>query len=81
MLAPNVSIQTAGHPIHPTNRDSSYEYGIPFSIGDNVYIGGNTVITPGVSIGNNVVIGIGSMITKDIPDWCIAVGNPCLVIR
>ncbi len=80
-IAPNVSIYTAGHPIHPDSRNSGYEYGIPITIGDNVWIGGNTVILPGVTIGNNVVIGAGSVVSKDIPDNKIAVGNPCRVIR
>lgn len=80
-IAPNVSIYTAGHPIHPDSRNSGYEYGIPVTIGDNVWIGGNTVIMPGVTVGDNVVIGAGSVVTKDIPDWSIAVGNPCRVIR
>lgn len=81
MFAPNVSIYTAGHPIHPESRNSGYEYGIPVTIGDNVWVGGNVVITPGVNIGNNVVIGAGSVVTKDIPDNVIAVGSPCRVIR
>ena len=81
MFAPNVSIYTAGHPIHPESRNSGYEYGIPVTIGNNVWVGGNVVITPGVTIGNNVVIGAGSVVTKDIPDNVIAVGNPCRVIR
>ena len=81
MLAPNVAIYTAGHPIHPATRNSGYEYGKEITIGDNVWIGGNTIICPGVRIGNNVVIGAGSVVTKDIPDWCIAVGNPCKVQR
>lgn len=81
MFAPNVSIYTAGHPIHPDSRNSGYEYGIPVTIGDNVWIGGSVVINPGVTIGNNVVIGSGSVVTKDIPDNVIAVGNPCRVIR
>ena len=81
MFAPNVSIYTAGHPIHPESRNSGYEYGIPVTIGDNVWVGGNVVITPGVKIGNNVVIGAGSVVTKDIPDNVIAVGSPCRVIR
>ena len=81
MFAPNVSIYTAGHPIHPESRNSGYEYGIPVTIGDNVWVGGNVIITPGVTIGNNVVIGAGSVVTKDIPDNVIAVGNPCRVIR
>lgn len=80
-IAPNVSIYTAGHPIHPDSRNSGYEYGIPITIGDNVWIGGNAVILPGVTIGNNVVIGAGSVVSKDIPDNMIAAGNPCRIIR
>lgn len=80
-MAPNVSIYTAGHPIHPDSRNSLYEYGASVTIGDNVWIGGSTVVVPGVHIGNNVVIGAGSVVTKDIPDWCIAAGNLCRVIR
>lgn len=80
-IAPNVSIYTAGHPIHPVSRNSGYEYGKEVVIGDNVWLGGNTVICPGVHIGDNVIIGAGSVVTKDIPDWCIAAGNPCKVIR
>lgn len=80
-LAPNVAIYTAGHPIYPDTRNSMYEYGKEITIGDNVWIGGNTVICPGVHIGNNVVIGAGSVVTKDIPDQCIAAGNPCRVLR
>ena len=77
----NVSIYTAGHPIHPDSRNSGYEYGIPVTIGNNVWIGGNSVILPGVTIGNNVVIGAGSVVTKDIPNNRIAAGNPCRIIR
>ena len=80
-MAPNVAIYTAGHPVHPDSRNSAYEYGISVTIGDNVWIGGNTVIVPGVHIGSNTVIGAGSVVTKDIPDWVIAAGNPCRVIR
>ncbi len=80
-LAPNVAIYTAGHPVHPDTRNTMYEYGIPVTIGDNVWIGGNSVICPGVNIGDNVVIGAGSVVTKDIPAWSIAAGNPCKVIR
>lgn len=81
MLAPNVAIYTAGHPIHPDTRNSGYEYGVEVVLGDNVWVGGNSVICPGVHIGNNVVIGAGSVVTKDIPDNVIAAGNPCKVIR
>ena len=81
MFAPNVAIYTAGHPIHPDSRNSMYEYGIQVSIGDNCWLGGNTIVCPGVKIGNNVVIGAGSVVTKDIPDWSLAAGNPCRVLR
>lgn len=80
-MAPNVAIYTAGHPIHPVSRNSLYEYGKEITIGDNVWIGGNTVICPGVYIGDNVVIGAGSVVTRDIPSWSVAAGNPCRVIR
>lgn len=80
-IAPNVSIYTAGHPIHPDSRNSGYEYGIPVTIGDNVWIGGDSVILPGVTIGSNSVIGAGSVVSKDIPEWVVAAGNPCRVIR
>ena len=80
-IAPNVGIYTAGHPIHPDTRASAYEYGKAIHIGDNVWIGANTVILPGINIGNNVVIGAGSVVTRDLPDWVIASGNPCKVRR
>lgn len=81
MFAPNVSLYTAGHPVHPDSRNSGYEYGIAITIGNNVWIGGNVIVNPGVTIGNNVVIGAGSVVTKDIPDNVIAVGSPCRIIR
>lgn len=62
-------------------RNTGVELGKPVTIGDNVWIGGNTVINPGVTISSNVVIGSGSVVTKDIPDSVIAAGNPCKVIR
>lgn len=81
LLAPNVAIYTAGHPLHPVSRNSLYEYGIDVTIGDNVWLGGNVVICPGVTIGSNSVIGAGSVVTRDIPEWSLAAGNPCRVIR
>ena len=81
LMAPNAAIYTAGHPVYPSTRNSGYEYGKKVTIGDNVWIGGNAVVCPGVHIGNNVVIGAGSVVTRDIPDWSIAAGNPCRVIR
>lgn len=80
-LAPGVAIYTAGHPVHPATRNTGYEYGKPVTIGDNVWVGGNTVILPGVTIGCNTVIGAGSVVTHDIPGWVVAAGNPCKVIR
>ncbi|MEG0895041.1 MAG: sugar O-acetyltransferase [Oscillospiraceae bacterium] len=81
MFAPNVAIYTAGHPVHPISRNSGYEYGMPITIGNNVWIGGNSVVLPSVTIGDNCVIGAGSVVTKDIPENTIACGNPCKVIR
>ena len=80
-IAPNVSIYTAGHPVHPDTRNSGYEYGIAVTIGDDVWIGGNVVILPGVTIGDRAVIGAGSVVTGNIPANAIAAGNPCKVIR
>ena len=80
-IAPNVSIYTAGHPVHPDTRNTGYEYGIDVTIGDNVWLGGNVVVLPGVTIGDCCVIGAGSVVTKDIPAWSIAAGNPCRVLR
>lgn len=81
MFGPNVSLFTAGHPIHPETRSSGYEYGKEIHIGNNVWIGGNTVVNPGVKIGNNAVIGSGSVVTRDIPEDVVAAGNPCRVLR
>lgn len=81
LIGPNVSIYTAGHPLHHELRNLDYEYAFPVSIGHNVWIGGNVVINPGISIGDNSVIGSGSVLTKDIPENVIAAGNPCKVLR
>lgn len=81
LFGPNVSLYTAGHPVHPLSRASGYEYGIDIAIGDNVWLGGSVTVLPGVTIGNGAVIGAGSVVTHDIPDNVIACGNPCRVIR
>ena len=80
-LAPRVSLFTAGHPIDKDIRNEQLEYGWPITIGNDVWIGGNTTVNPGVTIGDNVVIGSGSVVTKDIPSGVVAAGNPCRVIR
>ncbi len=81
MFGPNVTVATAGHPIQPKLRDLQMQFNIPVHIGNNVWIGGNSVICPGVTIGDNCVIGAGSVVTKDIPAWSLAAGNPARVIR
>lgn len=81
MLAPNVVIATAGHPILPELREKAYQYNMPVHIGRNCWIGAGALIMPGVTIGDNTVIGAGSVVTKDIPANVVAVGNPCRVLR
>ncbi|EEG72736.1 sugar O-acetyltransferase [[Clostridium] hylemonae] len=78
---PRVCVYTAGHPIDAGIRNTQLEFGSKVSIGNNVWIGGSTVINPGVSIGDNVVIGSGAVVTKDIPSGVIAAGCPCKVLR
>ncbi len=81
MLAPNVVVATAGHPILPKLRAKGYQYNVPVHIGKNCWIGAGAIIMPGVTIGDNTVIGAGSVVTKDIPSGVVAVGNPCRVLR
>lgn len=80
-VGPNCGIYTAGHPLDVKQRNQGLEYAYPIEIGDNVWIGAQVCILPGVSIGNNCVIGAGSVVTHDIPANSLAVGNPCRVIR
>lgn len=80
-IGPNCSFYTAGHPLDAKQRNEGLEYANPIKVGDNVWLGGNVVVLPGVSIGNNSVIGAGSVVTKDIPDHVVAVGNPCKVVK
>lgn len=80
-IAPNCGFHTAGHPIDFERRNQGLEYAWPITVGDNVWIGAGVQVMPGVTIGSNVVIGGGSVVTKDIPDNVIAVGNPCKVLR
>ena len=80
-IGPNVSIYTACHSTDPVERNSRREWALPVTIGNNVWIGGSVTILPGIKIGDNVTIGAGSVVVNDIPDGCIAVGNPCRVVR
>ena len=81
MLAPNVVIATAAHPILPELREKQYQFNLPVHIGRNCWLGAGVIVLPGVTIGDNTVIGAGSDVTKDIPATVVAVGNPCRVLR
>lgn len=81
MFAPNVQVYTATHPLSAEERISGKEMGYAIEIGDNVWIGGGSIICPGVKIGKSTTIGAGSVVTKDIPDNVVAAGNPCRVIK
>ena len=81
MFGPGVNIFTANHALDAIERVKGVETALPVTIGDNVWVGGRVVICPGVTIGSNTTIGAGSVVTKDIPDNVLAVGNPCRVIR
>jgi maltose O-acetyltransferase len=81
LFGPNVSLFTAGHPVHHELRVQEFEYAFPITIGDNAWIGGGAILNAGVTIGENTVIGSGSVVTRDIPANVIAAGNPCKVIR
>ncbi|MGY0072817.1 sugar O-acetyltransferase [Vibrio proteolyticus] len=82
LLAPNVQLYTASHPLDVQARVAEgVEFGLPITIGDNVWIGGGAIVCPGVTIGENSVIGAGSVVTRDIPANVVAAGNPCRIIR
>lgn len=80
-IAPRVCIYTVNHPMVPEVRNTDLEYGRPVTIEDNVWIGGNVVILPGVTIGEGAVIAAGSIVNRDIPPRVVAGGNPCRVLR
>ena len=81
MFGPNVTVASAGHPILPELREKAYQYNAPIHIGKNCWIGAGVVIVPGITVGDNVVIGAGSIVTKNLPDNVVAVGNPCRILR
>lgn len=80
-VGPHCSFITGGHPIDKTVRNTRLESGKPIKIGSDCWFGANVTVLPGVTIGNGVVIGAGSIVTKDLPDNTICVGNPCKVLR
>ncbi len=85
-IGPGVHIYTVMHPTNPTERLSSgggfwNSMTAPVTLGNNVWVGGGSIILPGVTIGDGATIGAGSVVTKSIPSNCVAVGNPCRVIR
>ena len=81
MVAPNVTLSVTGHPVDPEYRRGGTQFSLPIVIGDDVWIGANSDILPGVTIGDNSVIGAGSVVTQDIPANSVAYGVPCRVIR
>ena len=80
-IGPNCGFYTSGHPFEADDRNQGLEYSKPIEIGNNVWIGGNVSVLPGIKIGDNCIIGAGSIVTKDIPEDSLAVGNPCKVIK
>lgn len=80
-IAPNCVFSTVGHAIDSTQRSRGLEIALPITVGDNVWIGTNVSVLPGVTIGSNTIIGAGSVVNKNIPEGVIAAGNPCKVIR
>ena len=81
LFGPNVVVTTANHPLDPELRKYEMQYNRDVYIGENVWIGACAIILPGVHIGNNSVIGAGSVVTRDIPEGVLAVGNPCRIVR
>ena len=81
MFAPNVTLTTANHPIDPTLRAKTFQYAKKIVIEDNVWLGANVVVLPGVTIGKNSVLGAGSVVSRDIPANVVAMGVPCRVFR
>lgn len=80
-IGPAVQLYTATHPLDAAIRRAGPEAARPITIGDGAWIGGGSIVLPGVTIGENSVIGAGSVVTRDIPASVLAAGNPCRVIR
>lgn len=80
-VAPGVHLYTATHPIDPVVRRSGQELALPITIADNVWLGGGSIVCPGVSIGENTVVGAGAVVTRNLPANVVAVGNPARILR
>lgn len=81
LLAPQVGIYTAAHPIDPDERASGKEFAKPITIGDNCWIGGHATINPGVTLGHNVVVASGAVVTKSFGDNLVIAGNPAKILK
>ena len=81
MFGPRVCLYTAGHPLDAATRNTGLEFGKPIAIGDDVWLGGNVVVLPGVTIGAGTVVAAGSVVRRDLPPHVLAAGNPCQVLR
>ncbi|MFT3775340.1 MAG: sugar O-acetyltransferase [Minicystis sp.] len=81
LFGPAVQIYAATHPLRAAERRTGLELGRPIEIGDDVWVGGGAILCPGVRIGARSVIGAGSVVTRDVPEGVLAVGNPCRVVR
>jgi maltose O-acetyltransferase len=81
LLGPGVQVYTASHPLLPEERAKGLEFGVPVTIGNDVWIGGGAIVCPGVTIGDGAVIGAGSVVTRDVPARVFAAGNPCRVLK
>jgi maltose O-acetyltransferase len=80
-LATCVQLLTATHPVEPHARRLGWEFGLPITLGDNVWLGGGAIVCPGVTIGDDTVVGAGAVVTRDLPASVVAVGNPARVLR
>ena len=81
MIGPAVQILTAAHPLQAETRNQGWEVAKPITIEENVWVGGGAILLPGVTIGNNAVVGAGAVVSKDVPPYTVAAGNPAKVIR
>jgi maltose O-acetyltransferase len=80
-IATRVQLLAATHPVDPEPRREGLEYGLPITLGDNVWLGGGAIVCPGVTIGDDTVVGAGAVVTRDLPPGVVAFGAPAVVQR